>query len=272
MLIKRNDAMGSILKVQNQSSEIFKILSAGPQGISAFGVWQAENPGSSLNDYFEAIKGADGAKGDKGDTGADGAKGDKGDKGDAGADGAKGDKGEKGDAGADGAKGDKGDKGDAGIDGAKGDKGDKGEAGTTENFSVINADARILINADNPVVILSGDIELLKPKKLLISGVINGNFNHVCGLAAYVNGNPINQGTGTNRCHADCFQIMYGNGSSSYMCPIPFETSTEILDSGTHKIELGVISKWYNTKRTIYINNRSYNDMASSSSLIVRAI
>jgi len=230
MLIKKNDAMGSILKVQNQSSEIFKIVSAGPQGISAFGVWQAENPGSSLNDYFEAIKGADGAKGDKGD------------------------------------------KGDAGIDGAKGDKGDKGEAGTTENFSVINADARILINADNPVVILSGDIELLKPKKLLISGVINGNFNHVCGLAAYVNGNPINQGTGTNRCHADCFQIMYGNGSSSYMCPIPFETSTEILDSGTHKIELGVISKWYNTKRTIYINNRSYNDMASSSSLIVRAI
>ncbi|MGB0687957.1 MAG: hypothetical protein ACPGMX_07790 [Paracoccaceae bacterium] len=230
MLIKKNDAMGSILKVQNQSSEIFKIVSAGPQGISAFGVWQAENPGSSLNDYFEAIKGADGAKGDKGD------------------------------------------KGDAGIDGAKGDKGDKGEAGTTENFSVINADARILINADNPVVILSGDIELLKPKKLLISGVISGNFNHVCGLAAYVNGNPINQGTGTNRCHADCFQIMYGNGSSSYMCPIPFETSTEILDSGTHKIELGVISKWYNTKRTIYINNRSYNDMASSSSLIVRAI
>ena len=242
MLIKKDDAMGSILKVQNQSSDIFKIVSAGPQGISAFGVWQAENPGSSLNDYFEAIKGADGAKGDKGDTGADGAKGDK------------------------------GDKGDAGIDGAKGDKGDKGEAGTTENFSVINADARILINADNPVVILSGDIELLKPKKLLISGVINGNFNHVCGLAAYVNGNPINQGTGTNRCHADCFQIMYGNGSSSYMCPIPFETSTEILDSGTHKIELGVISKWYNTKRTIYINNRSNNDMASSSSLIVKAI
>lgn len=230
MLIKKDDAMGSILKVQNQSSDIFKIVSAGPQGISAFGVWQAENPGSSLNDYFEAIKGADGAKGDKGD------------------------------------------KGDAGIDGAKGDKGDKGEAGTTENFSVINADARILINADNPVVILSGDIELLKPKKLLISGVINGNFKHVCGLAAYVNGNPINQGTGTNRCHADCFQIMYGNGSSSYMCPIPFETSTEILDSGTHKIELGVISKWYNTKRTIYINNRSNNDMASSSSLIVRAI
>ena len=257
MLIKKNDAMGSILKVQNQSSEIFKIVSAGPQGISAFGVWQAENPGSSLNDYFEAIKGADGAKGDKGD------------KGDAGAEGAKGDKG---DTGADGAKGDKGDKGDAGIDGAKGDKGDKGEAGTTENFSVINADARILINADNPVVILSGDIELLKPKKLLISGVINGNFNHVCGLAAYVNGNPINQGTGTNRCHADCFQIMYGNGSSSYMCPIPFETSTEILDSGTHKIELGVISKWYNAKRTIYINNRNSNDMASSSSLIVRAI
>lgn len=126
--------MGSILKVQNQSSEIFKIVSAGPQGISAFGVWQAENPGSSLNDYFEAIKGADGAKGDKGDAGAEGAKGDK------------------------------GDKGDAGIEGAKGDKGDKGEAGTTENFSVINADARILINADNPVVILSGDIELLKPK------------------------------------------------------------------------------------------------------------
>ena len=58
LLIKKNDATGSILKVQNQSREIFKIVSAGPQGVSAFGVWQAENPGSRLDDYFEAIKGA----------------------------------------------------------------------------------------------------------------------------------------------------------------------------------------------------------------------
>lgn len=61
---------GRVIKVLSQPKVKFKIVSAGPQGISAFGVWQSENPGGSLGDYFEAIKGAastvPGPKGDDG--------------------------------------------------------------------------------------------------------------------------------------------------------------------------------------------------------------
>lgn len=147
--------------------------------------------------------------------------------------------------------------------------------GATSNkpsVSVINTAARITINANDPVVILSADIELKEASKLLISGVINGTFYYVCGIAAYVDGTPINLGTGNNRCHADCFQVMYGNGSNGWMSPRAYETVSPALDAGNHKVEIGVIAKWAGTKRTMYINNRSSNDMASSSSLIVRAI
>lgn len=150
--------------------------------------------------------------------------------------------------------------------------GGSSDINTTANVSVINTNARMTINADDPVVILSAEIELLHPQKLLVSGVINGTFHYVCGLAVYVDGNPINRGTGTNKCHTDCFQIMYGNGNNGYMCPIPFETSTEMLEPGTHDVEIGVIGKWVGTKRPVYINSRSSNDMASSSSLTVRAL
>lgn len=49
--------------------------------------------------------------------------------------------------------------------------------------SVINNDPRLAINANDPVVILTTEIELQEASKLLISGVINGTFYYVCGIA-----------------------------------------------------------------------------------------
>lgn len=134
----------------------------------------------------------------------------------------------------------------------------------------INATPRITINSSDPFVIMSAEIELQEPARLMLSGVINGTFHYVCGIAAYVNEVPIR--TGTNNCHADCFQLVYGNGGDSYICNVPFETTTEILPVGTHRIKIGVLGRWGETTRDIYINNRNSNDMASSSSLIVRAL
>ncbi len=140
------------------------------------------------------------------------------------------------------------------------------------SVSVINNSPRITINANDPVVILTAGIELQEASKLLISGVINGTFYYVCGIAAYVDGTPINLGTGNNRCHTDCFQVMFGNGNNGWMSPCAYETVSPVLDAGNHKVEIGVIGKWAGNKGTMYINNRSNNDMASSSSLIVRAL
>ena len=136
----------------------------------------------------------------------------------------------------------------------------------------INSDARITVNADNPVVIMSADIELNTSSRLQISGVINGAFYYVCGIAIYIDGEPIRRGAGTNQCHADCFQIMYGNGNHGWMSATPYDIATEQLQPGNHVVAVGVIGKWAEIKRPVYINNRNDNDMASSSSLIVRAL
>jgi len=136
----------------------------------------------------------------------------------------------------------------------------------------ILSDALQTINADDPVVIMSVEVELTEPARLCIEGVVNGSFYYVCGLAAYVDDAPINLGTGNNRCHTDCFQIMYGNGNNNFMCPIPYKTVTDELPVGTHTIALGVIGKWAGTKRAVYINSRASDDMASTSSLIVKAL
>jgi len=133
-------------------------------------------------------------------------------------------------------------------------------------------DPIITINADDPVVIMTVEFELPKPGRVVIEGVVNGSFYHVCGLAAYVDEAPINKGTGDNLCHVDCFQIMFGNGGNNFMCPIPYKTVTDELPAGPHKVELAVIGKWSGVKRAIYINSRLADDMASTSSLIVREL
>lgn len=138
--------------------------------------------------------------------------------------------------------------------------------------AVILNSARQTINADDPVKVMTATITLKAPSKVMIEGVLNGTFYYVCGVAAYVNGTPINLGTGNNRCHVDCFQVSYIGGSNGHMRAEPYKTVTDVLPVGTHTIEIGVIGKWAGTKRTMYLNNRSSNDMASSSSLIVRAL
>ena len=140
------------------------------------------------------------------------------------------------------------------------------------SISVVNSDARITITSDDPVTVLSGQIELATPSKLHISGVVSGTFEYVCGLAVYVNDTPLHKGTGVNDSHPDCMQIMYGNGGNNSICPVPFDLSTNELSAGMYVVKIAVISRWLDTKRTMYVNNRSAGDMSSSSTLTVRAI
>lgn len=136
----------------------------------------------------------------------------------------------------------------------------------------LNDSPRITIDSLEPVVILSAEIELFEPGKLEISGVINGSFYYVVGIACYIDGVAINQGTGTNHCHPDCYQISYIGGSNGHMRAEPFQTHSEELEPGLHTVQIAVAGVWNGTKRAFYINNRVNNDMASSSSLKVRAV
>ena len=138
--------------------------------------------------------------------------------------------------------------------------------------SVINSDAKIAIHSNEPVTILSCSITLLEPGRLHISGVVTGTFYYVCGLAVYVDDSAVGVGKGTSVCHNDCMYVSYTTNTTKYMRQLPYDITTEELDAGTHEIKIGVLSKWKTTIKEIYINDRSGDDMASSSTLTVRAI
>lgn len=131
-------------------------------------------------------------------------------------------------------------------------------------LSVVNSQSRITINSSNPVFIMQGEVE--------ISGTIAGTFYHVCGIAVYVDDVAINKGTGRNLCHIDCMNVYYSNGNNGWLMHMPYNTSSVVLNVGIHTIKIGVICKWSGTKRTTRVNDRSSNDMASSSNLIVREL
>ncbi len=137
--------------------------------------------------------------------------------------------------------------------------------------AAINNNARFVVNSEDPTIILFADITLPRPAKLAISGVIMGTFYYVCGIAIYINGVPISLGTGNNASHPDCCQIHFGMGHNSRLFAEPYCTISPLLEAGTHKVEIGVISKWGNSTRDMYINNRQQGDMASSSHLKVEA-
>jgi len=141
-----------------------------------------------------------------------------------------------------------------------------------KSTAVINSAAKQTINSPDPVVVLTAEIELDTPSKLLIEGVLNGAFQHVMGLALYIDDEPANRGTGTNTCHEDTFQVQFGNGGVNFMQPVPYQTVTEELPAGTHTIKIGVIGRWAGVSRAIYLNDRSANGMPSTSSLIVRKL
>ena len=139
----------------------------------------------------------------------------------------------------------------------------------TPVVSVIN-NTDMTINSHTPVTILTAQIELDSPSKILISGVVNGGFTHVTGIAIYVDDVPVNNRS--NQCHLDCMQVVYGNGADDRMLSVPFECPTSVLGAGVHEVRVATLSRWHGTSYVTYVNNRSNGDMGSSSTLTLRAI
>jgi len=144
---------------------------------------------------------------------------------------------------------------------------------TFEPFYFVLKDTKLLINVDDPEIIMSGDVNIATPTRLEISGVISCTFNYVVGIAVYVDGVPIGMGTTrSNLCHVDCAFVLHHAtiGSTNYMNQLTYDIVTDVLGAGTHKIEIGILGKYNNIKHTIYVGDVFGNFLPSSSTLLIK--
>lgn len=145
-----------------------------------------------------------------------------------------------------------------------------------EPLYVLLNSVKLEINPEdgNPEIIMQGDVDVITPSRLEISGVISGTFNYVVGIAVYVDGIAIGTGTRLNRCHNDCAFVVFhtGVGGDQYSFINPYVLVTDVLNYGIHKIEIGIIGKWSGTTHTIYVGDvvQSNDGIPSSSTLLVK--
>ena len=132
--------------------------------------------------------------------------------------------------------------------------------------------SRIDVNSAEPVTVLTADIELDSASKLKISGIVNGTFYYVCGLAIYVDDIAINATQQKTNNHSDCLISSYTSNTTKYIFPLPFLALSARLAIGKHVVKVAVLAKWNNKYKKIVINNRFSNDLPCSSTLLVEAI
>lgn len=138
---------------------------------------------------------------------------------------------------------------------------------------VLNNGARETINSLNPEIILNGTIDVLQATKVEIHGTINGTFNYVCSIAVYVDDVPIGipaDQTGQLN-HPDCMITTFDSsvGTTNQAKIEAYHVVTDELAAGLHTIKVGVVGFFNGNKHTVYINNVSGNNIASSSTLVV---
>jgi hypothetical protein len=130
---------------------------------------------------------------------------------------------------------------------------------------------KLTINSENPEIIMSGDVDVITPSRLEISGVISCTFNYVVGIAVYVDGVAI--AATPNNCHDDCSFIHYDGTAfnrTSWIKNHPYHLVTEVLGSGIYTIEIGILGKWLGNPHTIYVGNIANDDLPSRSVLTVK--
>lgn len=145
-----------------------------------------------------------------------------------------------------------------------------------EPLYVLLNSTKLEINVNDPEIIMQGEVDVITPSRLEISGVIAGTFNYVTGIAIYVDGVAIGTGTTLNKCHDDCAFVVFHTaiGSDNFMFINPYHLVTGVLGSGIHTIEIGIIGKWLGISHTIFIGNVDTAGMGlpSSSTLIVKEL
>lgn len=143
-----------------------------------------------------------------------------------------------------------------------------------EPLYVLLNSIKLAINTDNPEIIMQGEVNVITPSRLEISGVISCTFNYVVGIAVYVDDVAIGTGTRTNSCHDDCAFVTFHTAipNTSFMSINPFNLVTDVLGAGIHKIEIGIIGRWQGVSHTIYIGDAFSGGLPSSSTLVVKEL
>jgi hypothetical protein len=120
---------------------------------------------------------------------------------------------------------------------------------------------------------MAGDVDVITPSRLEISGGISCTFNYVVGIAVYVDGVAMGHGIRESGCHEDVSFVHFdGTATSrvSYMKHYAYNIVTDVLGAGTHKIEIGILGKWLVNSHTIYVNDAINGNHPSSSTLLVK--
>lgn len=130
---------------------------------------------------------------------------------------------------------------------------------------------KIEINAVDPEIIMSGDVDIITPTKLEISGVMSCTFNDVVGVAVYLDDVAIGTGTRLNNCHDDCAFVHHNEVSNvNQMTHFTYDIATDVLSGGIHNIKIGIIGKWLGNEHTIYVGDVFDNGKPSASTLLVK--
>jgi hypothetical protein len=132
---------------------------------------------------------------------------------------------------------------------------------------------KLQINVDDPEIIMSGDVDVITPSRLEISGGISCTFNYVVGIAVYVDGVAVGHGVRESDCHEDVSFTHYDGSAivnTGFMKSYSYNIATNVLGAGTHKIEIGILGKWLGNSHKIYVNDASVSHHPSSSTLLVK--
>lgn len=172
-----------------------------------------------------------------------------------------------------------GKQGSRGAQGAQGLPGPIGMSniGSPLNINMMGGSATsnegLSINSATPVDVLVGDIEVLNPCQLSISGIVSCTESYVLGIAIYIDDVAIGASGTDNKCHEDCaFTYYSGDNSTTQITQLSYDITTSPIAVGVHNIKIAILSKLNSTSRRMYFGNRSANDMASMSTLNVREL
>lgn len=138
------------------------------------------------------------------------------------------------------------------------------------SVSVVNSGS-LEINSNVPFTVLAAHIELIDPSRILISGVISGEFHHVTGIAIYVNGVPIR--SIPNNCHPDCMYVTLNRDTHPEMTVVPFEVATCVRGAGQYEVRVATLCHWLgHGSFTTHVNSHGAGGLGGNSTLTLRAI
>lgn len=149
--------------------------------------------------------------------------------------------------------------------------------GVIQTKSVYNGPNRQTISSTSPVGIQDLKITFTPYKansKILVMAQICTSATHVSSFAIYKDGQPTVDTSGvTNRNQPNMQATTYiGSTTNGQMWSMPIIWSEDSVSTSPRTYQVYATAGWSGTTYTLYINNRSSNDMSSFSNMVIMEI